>query len=250
MVLYFSSTGNSKYVAEKIADNLNDSILSINDILKTNNKNNIDVNGKLVIVSPTYLSRMPRIIEDWFISQEFNGANGVYFVMTYFNSFGAAKDYNQKLCESKGLKYMGTKYIHMPNNHILSFTPTNIDEAKEIIKESNTVIEGAINDISLNKAFGEKKTNIVDKMMSSLINDVFYKFIIKSNRFAVSDKCVSCGTCVKKCPLNNISLKNGKPVWDYNCTHCGACICYCPKEAIEYGKSTESKFRYQFEKIK
>lgn len=50
--------------------------------------------------------------------------------------------------------------------------------------------------------------------------------------------------------MNNIRLENGKPVWGKECTHCMACICYCPAEAIEYGKKSFGKPRYQFEKIK
>lgn len=54
----------------------------------------------------------------------------------------------------------------------------------------------------------------------------------------------------KKCPLNNIKLINGKPVWNKNCTHCMACICYCPVKAIEYGKKSKNKPRYYFEQLK
>ena len=51
------------------------------------------------------------------------------------------------------------------------------------------------------------------------------------------------------CPLNNIHLESGRPVWGKNCTHCMACICYCPKEAIEYGKKSKGKPRYHFEAL-
>ena len=51
--------------------------------------------------------------------------------------------------------------------------------------------------------------------------------------------------CEKLCPLNNIELQNKEPVWGTNCTHCMACICGCPKEAIEYGRISKGKVRYQ-----
>ena len=60
---------------------------------------------------------------------------------------------------------------------------------------------------------------------------------------------IGCSKCVELCPLNNIHLENGKPVWGKNCTHCMACICYCPKEAIEYGKKSRNKPRYHFEAL-
>ena len=57
-----------------------------------------------------------------------------------------------------------------------------------------------------------------------------------------TDACIGCGKCVELCPLNNIRLENGKPVWGKHCTHCMACICYCPKEAIEYGNHPGSDY--------
>ena len=72
--------------------------------------------------------------------------------------------------------------------------------------------------------------------MSGPVNPVFYRFFVKADAFRATGACIGCGKCVELCPLNNIHLENGKPVWGKNCTHCMACICYCPKEAIEYGK--------------
>ena len=50
--------------------------------------------------------------------------------------------------------------------------------------------------------------------------------------------------------MNNVTIKDGKPVWGRNCTHCMACICYCPKDsAIEYGKKSVGQPRYHFEAL-
>ena len=57
--------------------------------------------------------------------------------------------------------------------------------------------------------------------------------------------CTGCGACVRACMLNNVSLTDGRPVWGKNCTHCMACICGCPQKAIEYGKKSVGKPRYQ-----
>ncbi len=49
--------------------------------------------------------------------------------------------------------------------------------------------------------------------------------------------------------MNNIALKDGKPVWENACIHCMACICYCPVSAIEYGKKCVGQPRYHFEAL-
>ena len=54
----------------------------------------------------------------------------------------------------------------------------------------------------------------------------------------------------KMIELNNIVLKDNKPVWGNNCTHCMACIGNCPTQAIEYGTITQDKERYNFGKYR
>ena len=60
-----------------------------------------------------------------------------------------------------------------------------------------------------------------------------------------TDACVSCGQCAQACPMNNITLAGGRPVWGGACTHCMACISLCPKGAIEYGRGTVGRRRYR-----
>lgn len=85
--------------------------------------------------------------------------------------------------------------------------------------------------------------------MSGPVNPIFYSCFVKANAFTAGDTCTGCGQCVRRCPTNNITLQNGKPVWGQDCTHCMACICYCPAEAIEYGKKSLGKPRYHFEAL-
>jgi len=85
--------------------------------------------------------------------------------------------------------------------------------------------------------------------MSGPVNPLFYKFFVKADAFTVSEACIGCGQCAKRCPMNNVTLKDGKPVWSKNCTHCMACICYCPVSAIEYGKKSVGQLRYHFEAL-
>ena len=57
--------------------------------------------------------------------------------------------------------------------------------------------------------------------------------------------CIGCGTCVKVCPANAITIEkiDNKPVLfnvDYKkCIFCGNCQYYCPVKAINHGKEFE-----------
>lgn len=68
------------------------------------------------------------------------------------------------------------------------------------------------------------------------INDVG----IIGQRIPVIDyeKCVGCGLCAKKCPMNTVRIENKKAVIEYDlCNNCGRCISDCKFGAI--GVETE-----------
>lgn len=54
-------------------------------------------------------------------------------------------------------------------------------------------------------------------------------------RYKVSDKCLKCGLCVKKCPTHNITIENGKFKFGKNCIMCMRCSFHCPANAIKIG---------------
>ena len=53
MILYFSGTGNSRYVAEKIAVSIKGELLNLNDLIKKNEAIAVQAEN-VIIVTPTY----------------------------------------------------------------------------------------------------------------------------------------------------------------------------------------------------
>ncbi|NLF18245.1 MAG: 4Fe-4S binding protein [Lentisphaerae bacterium] len=47
-----------------------------------------------------------------------------------------------------------------------------------------------------------------------------------------AEKCTGCETCVGECPVETITMKDGKAVIGDDCVDCGACVDACPVEAI------------------
>ena len=49
------------------------------------------------------------------------------------------------------------------------------------------------------------------------------------------NKCVGCGACIKICPVEAISMKDGKAeIYMDKCIRCGKCHDVCPKEAVRH----------------
>ena len=54
MVLYFTGTGNSKYVVQRIAAALGDTLFCMNDRIRAGDTSPVETGRRLVIVTPTY----------------------------------------------------------------------------------------------------------------------------------------------------------------------------------------------------
>lgn len=249
MIIYFSGTGNSRYIAKRIADNIRDELIDANDKIKRRDTRTIQVNDRLVVVTPTYAWRIPWLVRDWIRKTYFQGVRQVWFVMSCGAEIGNAAKYNRLLCEEKDFDYMGTAQIVMPENYIALFHTPETEKARQIVSDAEPVIDNVCRQIVAGHAFAAPRNNLYDRVMSGPVNKLFYPLCVKAKAFHVSDDCIGCGKCVKLCPLNNITLENNKPVWGRKCTHCMACISYCPEKAIEYGKKSSKKERYYFEKL-
>ena len=249
MVLYFTGTGNSRYVAQRMAEALGDELLSMNDRIKAGDTSPVEGNERLIIVTPTYAWRIPRIVRDWLTKTDFPGAKQVWFVMTCGSEIGNAAQYNHELSQKKQLTYMGTAQIVMPENYIAMFNAPQEEEARQIVARAEPDIDRVISAIKTGQKFALPRNNLYDRFMSGPVNPIFYSFFVKVNAFTAGDACTGCGQCARLCPMNNITIQNGKPVWGSDCTHCMACICHCPTEAIEYGKKSLGKPRYHFEAL-
>ena len=245
MVIYFSGTGNSRFAAEFLAKQLGDELLDAGRRMKTGERDTLHSDAPWVIAAPIYAWRMAKVMTEYLRSAQLTGSRDAYFVLTCGSDIGDAGAYAEKLCEEIGLHYMGVLEVVMPENYIAMFNAPSDEKARRIVAKAKPVLEqgGAL--IRQRKPFPDHKGGILGRWKSGPINEGFYKFYVKADGFYATEDCTGCGLCEKACPLNNIQLKDGKPIWGKNCTHCMACICGCPAKAIEYGKRSRGKPRYQ-----
>ena len=249
MILYFSGTGNSEYLAKKLGKVLDDEVIDLFSYIKEEKTKTFSSEKPFVLVSPTYSWRVPRFLTEYLQTCTFKSNKDFYLVINYGDSCGNAYRYIKEDCDKIGLNFRDLYGVRMPENYLMLFELDWEEANKKIIEKASSQIENIASYIKNNEDFPKKKVDLVGKFQSAVINPIFFKFITKDKKFYATDKCVSCGLCEKVCVLNNISMKEGRPKWNSRCTHCAACISKCPVAAIEYGKKTQGKERYLLSKI-
>jgi len=84
----------------------------------------------------------------------------------------------------------------------------------------------------------EQGLGSMDQEDRSLIQGIFFKMVPTFTRmltkvafhgwdslaYTTNEKCNVCGVCKKICPVHNIHLENGHPIWEDHCVYCFACF--------------------------
>lgn len=244
MILYFSGTGNSEYTAKRIAQTTADEVVNLFERIRNDDYSELHSDTPWVIVCPTYAWQMPHIVRDWLLQTELTGEKMIYFVLTCGTNIAGAGLYAKALAKEKDMIYRGTAPVVMPENYIAMFNTPDQEDALRIVDRAEEQID-KIADLIDRRAFLEELGG--GRVQSMFMNWAFCKFIIGDRKFESTDRCTSCGQCVRSCPTENIFLdeETRRPVWSGRCIHCMACINRCPFQAIEYGSGTEDKERYR-----
>ncbi len=239
MIFYFSGTGNSKWVADKIAEKICDKaydISELNDIPK------LSYEKQIGFVFPIYAWGVPEPM-NLFIKKLKKTNLFTFAVCTCGANAGLA------LKKLSSIYHLDSSYsVIMPNNYIIG---SELEKKSIILKK----LKNAQNDIDkISQNIIEQKNGYFVKegmfpiIKSTFINKGFNKFARSTNHFYVNkEKCNGCGLCATMCPIHTIEMHNGKPTWNDKCYRCLRCINKCPQVAIQYGKKTAKRGRYNID---
>ena len=237
MILYFSATGNSKYVAETIAKELNDNAVSITSI----KDKKLEVKDEYFgIIIPTCFWTVPLIVKEFLNNIDLSVSKSTYnfIVITYGSFTGTNGKDLEKILEKKNI-HISSKYsIKMPDTWTPIFDLSDDKKNKELLKTAEKDLEDII--FKLNgKAIGDYIKNKFPSLVTVICKPL-YNYYRNTKNFKVNNKCIGCCLCKTKCPCNAIEIVDNKPVWiKEKCTLCLGCMHRCPKFAIEYRKSTK-----------
>lgn len=244
MIIYFSATGNSKHVAHRIAEATDDWARSIEE-LKTDRTVEARSGGRFGIVCPTYFYGIPTIMDNFLKSVKmFIGEDTYfYFVSTYGGNAGMSAEMVEDIMKQRGLRIDAKFGVKMPD----SWAPVMDYNDKSRMEATNEIADRTIDGI-IKHIQNKDKGNFIKSRKPKFLAKFSYRVYDRAretNKFTVSDACIGCKLCVKRCPLKIIKMVDGKPLWDAEqCVMCLGCYHRCPVNAIDYNKSTQGHGQY------
>lgn len=245
MIIYFSGTGSTKYIAEKLATALDEEAISI-ESLNEENIFEIELANKeyFGILMPVYAYRLPKYVKNYLSKLIIkNRASYNFALFTYGGTTLNIKPFLDDAL--KDFKLDAYYKLIMPD----TYTPMYPLKDNLALKKLEENVENDIK-ILIDKIKSKEDINQIKSKMPYAINKIFsnicYATISRTRPFKVSDNCISCSICANNCPDHAIKMEDGKPQWIIkSCDMCLRCFHHCPTNAIDYGFMTKDKIRYK-----
>ncbi len=253
IIYYFTGTGNSLAAAQKIAAALGSCELVPIASLKDTTGDIVPPAERVGIVCPVYDSGVPVIVAEFAGRLDLYQAQYSFAIVTLGGTgVSALHQLNHILEKRQGKKLDAAFIVKMPGN----FPPVGRPPVGE---KRDQILAAA--DVRLAAIAGQiEKGAVVPpgfSPLSSLIRMALYGPSSRGvheidKKFSASDACTSCGTCAAVCPVGNIVMEQGRPVWQHRCELCCACLHFCPVEAIQLAmmQGTKGRGRYRHPGLK
>mgnify|MGYP000894463982 CR=1 FL=1 len=204
MIYYFSATGNSKHVALSIARALH---IEAVDILTCDAQNAVvDASGAPVgVVTPTYFGGLPEPVCDFLSRIGVTNTPYCFIVSTCGYLTGAAPE----MAESLGWRFDAAFSVRFADTFTIAFDVSDKAKVWRKTRRADEQLESVIRRIMTQTRgrFNERALPL------PAVRAVYplYGVMAKTRHFRVSDACISCGQCARKCPVHAITMVDGHP---------------------------------------
>lgn len=246
MIFYFTGTGNSLQAARSLGGYLGESLIDIaKAVSKKEYTYEIEPGETVGFVFPVYYWGLPSIVAHFVRHLVLWGGEDKYVwaALTCGSDMGGADRRLNTQIERIGEKLSAVWAVQMPDNYLPMFDVESEESQKKKLEKAEKKFE----------EIAEQVEDRVTKKLSAPARSVktaalypLYKNGRKTEKFYATDACVNCGHCAAICPVQAIVMKDGKPEWvKKQCVHCMGCIHRCPAAAIQYGKATLKRGRYE-----
>lgn len=244
-VLYFSGTGNSRFIADRFAEKMDAECHSIEE--KTDFSALLHRVDTVAVVYPIYGSCVPRIMRE-FVERHmeaFKEKKLIIFCTQMMFSGDGARAFARLIPHCEG-RILYAEHFNMPNN-ICNFRlfPMNEKELVNKPKKAEKRLDEICEDIR-NGVVKKRGWNAFSTLLGRTQNVAYPRMEEKARHsFHADDSCTKCGLCVRICPMNNLEIVKGQLVQKDNCTVCYRCVNACPRQAATVYLKAKPKRQYK-----
>ena len=248
LTLYFSGTGNTRYIANDFAKKMNHKAYSIEENLDFVSL--ITSHETIAFCYPIYTSDVPNIMKRFVNTHrlKLQNKNLIILCTQLFFSGDGARVFTDLL---KDITYtvIYAEHINMPNN-ICNLWVLPLAKEQRIARyldhaesKLNKICENIEQGIIILRGF-----NPVSKWLGWFTQRAYFpKIETKAMKdVRIDAKCNLCGTCTRVCPMDNLTIENNQIIQQVACTLCYRCVNLCPQKAITVLIHSKVKKQYRY----
>ncbi|MCR4776548.1 MAG: EFR1 family ferrodoxin [Saccharofermentans sp.] len=232
--IYLSGTGNTRHCIELLMSLVSPG----SEAIPIEDPEAIPIireNDEIYLAYPTQFSNMPFMVRD-FINKHNNIWSGKkVFLLTTMGLFsGDGTGCAARLLKKYGADILGGLQVIMPDSiSDCKLLKKPVEECSRIVRDANKRIAGVALSISSGR-YPQEGLGFFAHMAGLFGQRLWFynKTTGYRKKIKVSDACIGCGQCVKNCPMNNLSIADGKALSAGKCAMCYRCVSICPKQAI------------------
>lgn len=252
MVFYFSATGNSRHVAQRLAAATGDQCADIAALAHGDTHiATLAAGERLGFVFPVYFWGLPTLVEDFLRKltvrkEKAEAATYVYGVVTYGTSIGGAYAELRRALRNRGIGLDARFCVRMPDSWTPMFDLSDKEETLRKCRQAEPRIDAIARLVAGNWHGTQRSWTRLPLALSRLYH-LTYASARRTSHFRVlPEKCTHCGRCARRCPAGAITMRDGFPRWEKpQCAACLGCLHRCPAFAIQYGRHTECHGQYR-----
>jgi Pyruvate/2-oxoacid:ferredoxin oxidoreductase delta subunit len=251
-LLVWSGTGNTRHVAERIAETAR--TLGAEGCVRTPTSTARAYPPKptlLGLLAPTHGFTAPWPIlkaaltlpnvrgSDAFVLVTRGGTKIAGRIMPGFE--GTAAYLPAALLALRGARIRGVGAIDMPLNWTVIVPPADLASVTAIVERGDAQVDEFSRRVLKGEAvyMGLAQLFLGVLILPLSLGYVLIARLILAKIFFADERCIACGLCEKNCPQGAVKLhgKGRHPYWTYLCQNCMRCMSDCPTSAIQGGQA-------------
>jgi ferredoxin len=245
---YYSSTGNSLHAAQTIATKVAGAALIAMPPLQQI-ENVTPPTTSIGLVFPMHYFGLPPMVEEFVNKLDLTSVAYIFAIVTCGDHhLSSCLHQLEEILLTKDRKLDSGFYVDMISSYVPLFPLPALEKRQQLLATADDRL-GKISDL-----ISECSHNVATEYcwwLSSGINKYWKKRLLPQSyrKFSSDATCTACGACEKICPVSNIRLISGKPIWRHHCQECLACFHFCPVQSINVGTRTRGRERYHHPQV-